>query len=91
MKEESLKELDEVLARCEDKELIADFLGALLTPHELGEVTSRWALVRLIDEKMSQREIAERLGMSLCKITRGSREYQKTDSPFRKMIDLYKK
>lgn len=88
---ESLRELAEALAKCEDRELIEDFLGAILTPHELKEVTSRWALVRLLDEKMSQRKIAEKLGTSLCKITRGSQEYQKTDSPFRKMIDLYKK
>jgi TrpR family trp operon transcriptional repressor len=38
---------------------------------------------------MSQRKIAEELGMSLCKITRGSKELQKRDSAFKTVLDGY--
>jgi len=40
---------------------------------------------------MSQRNIAKDLGLSLCNITRGSKELKKEDSPFAVMIEEYKK
>jgi TrpR family transcriptional regulator, trp operon repressor len=82
-------ELTAALAKAEDPALIADFLACLLTPTELAEVSSRWALVREIDSGKTQREIARAMGLSLCKITRGSRELKKADSPFKRMIDIY--
>jgi TrpR family trp operon transcriptional repressor len=36
---------------------------------------------------MPQRKIAEELGLSLCKITRGSRELKKEGSAFRVLLD----
>lgn len=85
----AIKELSAVLAESNDKVLIEDFLCSLLTPNEIREVASRWALVKLITEGMSQRKIAEKLGLSLCKITRGSRELKKENSSFKAMIDMY--
>ena len=46
--------------------------------------------VKLIDDGMSQRNIAKRLGLSLCKITRGSKELKKDNSAFKHFIELYK-
>ena len=85
---ENLKELSEALSRTGDRDLIYNFLECLLTANELSEVASRWALVKMLDEGVSQRKIATALGLSLCKITRGSKELQKEDSAFKKMIDL---
>ena len=84
----AIEELAGVLAICEDKDLIEDFLHRLLTPKELHSVASRWALVKLIKQGMSQRKIAEELGLSLCKITRGSRELKAENSSFRTMIEM---
>jgi TrpR family transcriptional regulator, trp operon repressor len=89
-REESIAELAVALARTEDPQLVAAFLGSLLTENELREVADRWALVRLMDEGLSQRKIAERLGLSLCKITRGSRELKRCNSPFKHMIRMYR-
>jgi len=86
-----LKELSEALAKTDNSVLILKFLGSLLTPKELQEVSTRWALVKLIDDGMSQRNIARDLGLSLCKITRGSKELKKENSPFHEMIGIYKK
>lgn len=86
----SLDELAEALSRSKDKELIRSFLESLLTPRELSEVASRWALVRMILEGNTQRNISRELGLSLCKITRGSKELKKEDSPFPPMIKLSK-
>ena len=47
-------------------------------------------LVKDIDAGVTQREIAKKYGMSLCKITRGSKELNKPDSAFRKMLELLK-
>ncbi|RKX80033.1 MAG: transcriptional regulator [Spirochaetes bacterium] len=88
--EYALKELSLALAKTDDEELIERFLKSLLTKYELSEISSRWALVRLIDEGISQRKIAQKLGLSLCKITRGSKELKKKDSAFKKLIDRYK-
>lgn len=85
----AFRELTTVLAKADDPALIGEFLACLLTPTEMQEVISRWALVREIDAGTTQREIARKLGLSLCKITRGSRELKKENSPFKQMIDLY--
>jgi len=86
-----MAELSRTLASVKDSILLEDFLKALLTPQEYNSVASRWALVRLLDQGMTQRKIAETLGLSLCKITRGSREMKKEESSFRKMIDICKR
>ena len=87
---DSMAELSRPLASVKDSALLNDFLKALLTPQEYNAVASRWALVRLLDQGMTQRKIAETLGLSLCKITRGSREMKKEESSFRKMVDICK-
>ena len=87
--EESLQELSRVLAETGDTQLIEDFLYCLLTRSELENISTRWELVKLIEEGVSQRKIAERLGLSLCKITRGSRELKKEDSAFQKMLETH--
>ena len=88
IRQQAFAELCTALSRSDDPELIGNFLECLLTPTELQEISSRWALVREIDAGTTQREIARRMGLSLCKITRGSRELKKEGSPFRQMIEL---
>ena len=74
-------------AATDDPEFIETFLRSLLTPGEIADVAARWALVKALDRKVPQREIAKELGLSLCKITRGSRELKKENSAFRRMLD----
>lgn len=89
LNEKAYGELCDALAAAADPELIREFLACLLTPNELAEVSSRWALVREINKGTTQREVARTMGLSLCKITRGARELKKENSPFRRMIELY--
>jgi len=70
-----------------DEALIEDFLYSLLTPAESDEMAKRWALVKELAHGTSQRRIAEDLGLSLCKITRGSRELKKEGSAFRILLE----
>jgi TrpR family transcriptional regulator, trp operon repressor len=69
-----------------DPKLIEDFLYCLFTPSEADEIAKRWALVKEIASGRPQREIAKDLGLSLCKITRGSRELKKEDSAWKRVL-----
>ena len=82
----NLGELARAFAATDDPALIDAFMRSLLTPAEVADVAARWALVKALDRKQPQREIARQLGLSLCKITRGSRELKRPDSPFRRML-----
>jgi TrpR family trp operon transcriptional repressor len=86
--EENLSEMARTLAKTSDAALIESFLRCLLTPAETADIAARWALVKALDQKTPQREIAKKLGLSLCKITRGSRELKKPGSAFEKMLSL---
>jgi len=84
-----IKEISRVLAATDDPRLIEGFLKSILTKSEIDEISSRWELVKLLNDGMSQRKIAERLGLSLCKITRGSRELKKANSPFKAFLNKF--
>ena len=84
-----IRQMSEILARIEDPVLIEGFLRCLLTPHEVGDVSGRWELVKRLEQGMSQRTIAHDLGMSLCKITRGSRELKRPESALKRVISEY--
>ena len=84
-----IDELAEVISRIRDPELIRDLLVCILTERELREIYGRWELVKLLNRGMSQRKVAERLGMSLCKITRGSKELKKDNSALKRVIEEY--
>lgn len=86
---DKLKELSISLAQINDPLLIERFLKSILTPNEIEEVSTRWALVQLLDKGMSQRRISKKLGLSLCKITRGSRELKKNNSAFKEVIEIH--
>jgi len=88
--EQNLSELASALAATEDAALIKDFLRRLLSPSEVADVAARWALVKALEQKIPQREIAKTLGLSLCKITRGSREMKNPSQAFQKILALAK-
>lgn len=87
--QESLKEICHIL-NSSDKKTAFDFIECLFTPAERKDIANRWLLVKEIDKGTTQREIAKKFGMSLCKITRGSKELRKPDSAFRKILDSQK-
>jgi len=89
--DENLSELASAIAKTNDAALIENFLRRILTPTETANIASRWALVKALEQKIPQREIAKSLGISLCKITRGSREMKSPDKAFQKMLELREK
>ena len=83
----NVKEIARLLSEKSNEKLINEFLESILTPSELDAISSRWELVKLLDQGVSQRKIARELHLSLCKITRGSKELKKDGSPLKKMIN----
>lgn len=86
-----LTELARLLARTDDPRLVEAVLSALLTPSEAYDLSARWELVKRLEEGETQRQIAKELHLSLCKITRGSRELKKPDSALKKLLQLHRK
>jgi len=80
--EENFAELTAMLANSDDSGFISDFLRCLLTPAEIADIAARWALVKALKRKVPHRVIAKDYGISLCKITRGSRALKQPDSAF---------
>ena len=83
---ENIKDIARVLSKIDDQELIEEFLSSILTKKELEDLSSRWELVKLLDKGISQRKIAKDLHLSLCKITRGSKELKKENSALKRII-----
>lgn len=87
--EKELKEISQFLAQNDDEKVILRFLKSLLTQAELKSIASRWQIVKLLDQGVPQRKIAKDLHLSLCKITRGSKELKKRNSILKKAIQQF--
>lgn len=87
---ETIKELCHLIIQSNDEAFLNDFFTCLFTKPELKDIANRWLLVKEIDAGTTQREIAKNFSMSLCKITRGSKELNKQNSAFRKMLEMLK-
>jgi TrpR family trp operon transcriptional repressor len=86
-KTNNIGEIAQIVSKIDDPQLIEGFLSGILTPAELRKISSRWEIVKLLQQGVSQRNIARELHLSLCNITRGSRELKKRNSPLKKIID----
>ena len=65
----------------------ADFFRDLCTRRELEEMSHRWAVVRLLDEGLPYREIAERTGASTATITRINQWFQHGTGGYKRMLE----
>ncbi|MCQ2610451.1 MAG: trp operon repressor [Treponema sp.] len=84
---ETFSEICNIVYNIDDRAFLQEFLECLFTPAERDDFANRWLLVKEIKKGTTQREIAKNFGMSLCKITRGSKELSKENSAFRKVLD----
>ncbi len=81
-----LQDLYELLASpktAADAELL---LEDLLTPQERAKLAERWQLVKLLATGMTQRKVAQKLKISISKVTRGSRQLQFGTGGFKKYL-----
>ena len=73
----SLDELIEMLLHIKSKKEMVDFLRGILTSQELDEIPTRLQIVKLLKKGIPQHDIAEKLGVGVATVTRGSKEIQK--------------
>ena len=88
---DSFEEICRILSQCQNAKEAADFFSCLCTPAEREDFSKRWLSVKELYRGTPQREIAKKFNMSLCKITRGSRELQKDGSAFKKILEKEEK
>jgi len=84
---DSSKELSEVVARIGDPNTMMRFFAEIFTPAERRAFALRWRLMQMLHARVPQRTIAAELGISLCKITRGSRVLKNRKSVTRAVLD----
>jgi len=74
------------IAKESDEKVVAKFFDEVLTPAERCDVALRWRLMRMLAKGISHRQISRELGISPCKITRGSRILKDEKSVCRKIF-----
>lgn len=73
----AIDDLVNVLLNLKSREEAEDLLKGILTPKELKEIPTRLKIIRMLKRGLSQHEIAEKLGIGVATVTRGSKELQK--------------
>ena len=85
--EQSAKEyLLDLLCSITDKDEMSSLLDDLLTQKEHVDIIQRYLLMDDLYKGISQRDIASKRKMSLCKITRGSRMLKKKNGYMKKLL-----
>ena len=84
--ETSMREVAEAFASLKTADDVRRFLGELCTPSECRDIALRWHLMKRLLDGVPQRAIAKDLGLSLCKITRGSKYMKDEASLFRRLV-----
>lgn len=77
----------EAIISIKDIDELKSFFDEILTQGEREDLSLRWKLLKELQSGMTQRKIAERYGISLCKITRGSKILKKENSVVLKILN----
>jgi TrpR family trp operon transcriptional repressor len=81
-------ELLKNISSIDDLDELKSFFEEIFTPSELDNISLRWKLLKDLNSGVTQRKIAEKYGISLCKITRGSKILKKKDSVVLRLLNL---
>ena len=86
MENQNLSEICNIISKLKDKDDVKLLLSELLTESELEDVAQRWNILKMLNEKESQRSISKSLAVSLCKITRGAKILKNEKSILRQIL-----
>lgn len=81
------QELLKIISSINDLDELNRFFNDIFTPAELDDISLRWKLLKDLHKGMTQRKIAEKYGISLCKITRGSKVLKDKNSVVLKVLN----
>ncbi len=71
-----LKDLYTLFSAIESTDEAEQLLTDILTPQELESLAERWQEIQMLAAGETQRDVAKKLGISISKVTRGSRQLQ---------------
>ena len=83
----SEQEILRLFAGISDVSMMRRLFNELLTESERHDLVLRWKLLKMLRDGIPQREIASRLHISLCKITRGAKILKDEQSVVRKLLE----
>jgi len=86
MENQNFSQICEIISKLNNKEEVKTFLDELLTKSELDYIQQRWRILKMLNQKKSQRSISKVLSVSLCKITRGSKILKDEKSIIRQIL-----
>ncbi len=66
---------------------VDQFFKDIFTPAELEDISLRWKLLKDLNQGLTQRKIAQKYSISLCKITRGSKLLKNKNSLVKRILD----
>ena len=87
---DDLHELIDIFTRTNNYEQMQKLFEELFTQREKYDFALRWRLMKDLHAGKTQREIAHNLGISLCKITRGSKILKDPESQMNMILKEHK-
>ncbi|MEI6212147.1 MAG: Trp family transcriptional regulator [bacterium] len=85
--EQDVRDVAALFAGVSNQQEMRRMLDEILTPSELHNLALRWKLMQHLQAGVPQRRIATELGISLCKITRGSRILKRPQGMIRGILE----
>lgn len=85
-KQSEIHELTDFISKIENKNEVINFMIEILTEAELETLSKRWRIFKMLIAGKTQRDIAQELKVSLCKVTRGAKILKNQKSIVRKYL-----
>lgn len=70
---DNILEISQKINTLRSEQEIYSFLLEILTNSEVETLSKRWRILKMLKQGKTQREIAQELKVSLCKVTRGAK------------------
>lgn len=83
------QELVRLFTAMDDEQKMSRLFDELFTERELNDLAMRWQLLKELYQGMTQRDIASKHKISLCKITRGSKILKSENSVIHELLEKY--
>lgn len=87
MNSEYVDQLAELISKIKDQSLLKAFLSNILTPADLDEISVRLQVFKLLHKGLAQREVAQKLGVSIGTVSRGARELKYGEAGIKVILD----
>jgi len=83
----NLREIAKIFHLIDNEDEICIFLSELLTKSEIATLSKRWQILNLLKQGFTQREIVQKLNVSLCNVTRGAKLLKNKQAIVTKYLD----